>query len=79
MCTATVPATAAQALAMVESALGFLAAQDAADLSAQAAADQLRALERHDAIQAAVRARLLQVFDAQDGHLPTGSAAPGPG
>ncbi len=84
MCTATVPATAAQALAMLESAaalqesaLGFLAVQDPAArdpaaLPAPVAADRLRALERHDAIQAAVRARLLQVFDAQDGHLADG-------
>jgi Domain of unknown function (DUF222) len=72
MCPTTVPATAAEALGMVESALGFLAAQDPAVLPAQAAADQLRILERHDAIQAAVRARLLQAFDAQDGHLADG-------
>src|SRR5580692_6546264 len=72
MCAATVPATAAEALGMLESALGFLAAEDAADLSGQAAADRLRALERHDAIEAAIRARLLQVFDAQDGHLADG-------
>src|SRR5580704_1725265 len=79
MCTTTVPATAAEALGMLESALGmqesalrFLAAEDTGGLPAQAAADQLRALERHDAIEAAVRARLLQVFDAQDGHLADG-------
>jgi Domain of unknown function (DUF222) len=84
MCTTTVPATTAQALAMLdsaaalqESALGFLAvqdpsAQDPAVLPAQVAADRLRALERHDAIETAVRARLLQVFDAQDGHLADG-------
>jgi hypothetical protein len=79
MCTTTVPATAAEALGMLESAAGaqesalrFLAGQDAAGLPGQAAADQLRALERHDAIEAAVRARLLAVFDAQDGHLADG-------
>jgi hypothetical protein len=79
MCTTTVPATAAEALGMLESALGaqecalrFLAAQDAASLPAPAVADRLRALERTDAIQAAVRARLLAVFDAQDGHLADG-------
>jgi hypothetical protein len=84
MCTTTVPATAAEALAMLESAavlqesaLGFLAvqdpaAQDPALLPAQVAADRLRALERHDAVQAAVRARLLQAFDAQGGHLADG-------
>jgi Domain of unknown function (DUF222) len=84
MCTTAVPATAAQALAMLdsaaalqESALGFLAvqdraAQDPALLPAEVVADRLRALERHDAVEAAVRARLLQVFDAQDGHLADG-------
>ena len=75
----TDPATAAEALAMLESAAGlqesalaFLAAQDAAALPGPAAADQLRALERHGAIEAAVRGRLLAVFDAQDGHLADG-------
>jgi hypothetical protein len=75
----TDPATAAEALALLErgaglqqSVLAFLAAQDAAVLPAQAVADQLRALERHDAIQAAVRGRLLVVFDARDGHLAGG-------
>jgi hypothetical protein len=72
MCTTAVPATAAQALAMLESALGFLAADDVAGLPAQAAADRLRILERADAVEAAVRARLLHVFDAQDGHLADG-------
>jgi len=79
MCTTTVPATAAEALGMLESAAGaqesalrFLAGQDAAGLPAGAAADGLRALERHDAIEAAVRARLLAAFDAQDGHLADG-------
>ena len=79
MCTTTDPATAAEALAMLESALGmqesalgFLAAQDAAALPAPAVADRLRAMERADAVQAALRARLLAVFDAQDGHLADG-------
>jgi Domain of unknown function (DUF222) len=79
MCTTTVPATAAEALAMLESAagmqqsaLGFLAAEDVASLPALAVADRLRALERHDAIEAAVRGRLLVAFDAQDGHLADG-------
>src|SRR3984957_6849590 len=84
MCTTTVPATAAQAPAMLDSAaalqqsaLGFLAVQHPAAkappaLPAEVAADRLRALERHDAVEAAVRARLLQAFDAQDGHLADG-------
>src|SRR5580704_17899492 len=79
MCSTTAPATAAEALAMLESAAGlqesalaFLAAQDTAALPGPAAADQLRAMERHDAIEAAVRGRLLEVFEAQDGHLADG-------
>jgi len=72
MCAGTVPATGAEALAMLESALGFLAAEDAAGLPAQVVADRLRALERHDAVEAALRGRLLEVFDARDGHLADG-------
>ena len=82
MCTTAVPATAAQALAMLDSAAALRSprwgswpssrAQDPAALPAQVAADRLRALERHDAVEAAVRARLLQAFDAQDGHLADG-------
>ena len=72
MCAGTIPATGAEALGMLESALGFLAADDVAGMPAQAVADRLRVLERADAVEAAVRARLLQVFDAQDGHLADG-------
>src|SRR6201998_3177154 len=79
MCTTTGPATAPAAPAMLEpaaglqrSALGFLAAQDAAGLPGPAVADQLRALERTDAVGSALRGRLLEVFDAQDGHLADG-------
>src|SRR5271170_1295546 len=79
MCTTTVPATAAEALGMLESAHGtqqrvlvFLAAQDTAALPAQVAADQLRALERADAAGSAVRGRLLEVFDTGDGYLAGG-------
>src|SRR5580693_7284266 len=60
------------ALGMQQCVLGFLAAQDAAGLPAGAAAGQLRALERADAVGAALRGRLLAVFDAQDGHLADG-------
>ena len=72
MCVGTVPATGAEALGMLESALGFLAGKDAAGMPAQAVADRLRVLERNDAVQAAVRGRLLEAFDAQDAHLADG-------
>src|ERR1700720_2465371 len=72
MCTGTVPPTGAEALAMLESALGFLAAEDPAGMPAEAVADRLRVLERADAVGAAVRGGLLHAFDAQDGYLADG-------
>ena len=79
MCSTTDPATAAEALDMLGSAAGmqeralrFLAAEDAAVLPGRAVADRLRMMERSDAIEAAVRGRLLAVFDAQDGHVADG-------
>src|SRR5579859_1892136 len=72
MCVTTDPATGAEAMAMLESSMRFLAAEDVSGLPAEAAAERLQALERHDAVEAAVRGRLLVVFDAQDGHLADG-------
>jgi hypothetical protein len=74
MCTAAVPASASagDALALAESLLGSLAGQDAAGLPAEVAAEQLRTLERVDAIGAALRGRYLEVFDAQDGPISDG-------
>ena len=60
------------AASMQQCALVFLAGEDAAGLPAPAAADQLRALERTDAVGAALRGRLLAVFDSQDGHVADG-------
>ena len=60
------------AVSMQQCALVFLAGEDAAGLPAPAVADQLRALERTDAVGAALRGRLLEVFDTQDGHLADG-------
>jgi hypothetical protein len=72
MCTAAVPADAGEALGLVESLLGSLAGEDAAGLPAEVAAGRLRALERVDAVGAALRGRYLQVFDAQDGPVADG-------
>jgi uncharacterized protein DUF222 len=72
MSTVAVPASAAEALEMLESAMRFLADADAADMPAEALADCLRALERADAIEAAARGRFLEAFDAKDGHLTDG-------
>jgi hypothetical protein len=65
-------ASAAEALGMLETAAGLLAALDAARMPAEAAAEVLRGMERADAVQAAARGRLMQVFDAKDGHLADG-------
>jgi len=72
MCTAAVPAGSGEALRLVESLLGSLAGEDAAELPAEVVAERLRALERVDAVGAALRGRYLEVFDAQDGPAADG-------
>jgi len=72
MSTVAVPASAAEALEMLESAMEFLADADPADMTAEALADCLRGLERADAVEAAARGRFLEAFDAKDGHLTDG-------
>jgi len=77
----TVPA-GADALAVLESAMASLAATDPAGLPDEEKARRLRVLERVDAIGAAVRGRVLEALDAQDGHLADGlgvEAGPGLG
>jgi hypothetical protein len=51
------PATAADAAAMAQAALGWLAAADAASLTTAEQADCLRALERAGSMHTAARAR----------------------
>ena len=72
MCTAAVPADSSEALGLVESLLGSLAGEDTAELPAEVVAGRLRALERVDAIGAAMRGRYLEAFDARDGHISDG-------
>ena len=72
MCTAAVPASAGEAFGMLESLLGSLAGQDPAGLPAAVVAERLRALERADAVGAALRGRYLDAFDAQDGPVSDG-------
>jgi Domain of unknown function (DUF222) len=67
-----VPASAGEALGMLESALGFLADMDAAGRPTQALAECLQGLERADAVGAAARGRLLAAFDAKDGSVADG-------
>ncbi len=69
MSTVMVPANAAEALGMLESAAGFLADMNAAGMPAQAVAECLQGMEQADAVQAAARGQLLAVFDTQDGSV----------
>ena len=72
MCTAAVPPSASEALEMLQTLLGVLAGQDAAGLPDEVLAEGLRALERVDAVGAALRGRYLEAFDARDGHVADG-------
>jgi Domain of unknown function (DUF222) len=72
MSTVMVPANVAEALGMLESAMGFLAGLDAADMPAEALAECLRGLEHADAVGAAARGGFLAAFDVKDGHLGDG-------
>jgi hypothetical protein len=81
MCTAAAPASAPDALrmlhaglALIRSAAGYLAGDpaDVAGLPAETLAEGLQALECADAAGAAARGRLLEAFDAQDGHVGDG-------
>jgi hypothetical protein len=79
MCAVTAPASAAEALGMLDlalrvqrAALGFLADTDAADMPVSAMAECLHGLEQADAATAAARGQLLAAFDAQDGPVADG-------
>ncbi len=61
---ATVPGGQADELDLLETLMGSLAGTDPAELADEEKARRLRVLERVDAIEAAVRARLLAAFDA---------------
>jgi len=67
-----VPDSAAEALGMLRSAIGFLADTDAVQMPTVALAECLRGLEQADAVAAVARGRFLQAFDAKDGSLADG-------
>jgi hypothetical protein len=58
----------AQALGMLESAMGYLAAADHHQMPAETLADCLRTLERIDAVEAASRGWIIDAFQAQHGY-----------
>jgi len=70
------PATVADAAAMAEAGLAYLAAADTASLTTAEQADCLRALERAGSRHTAARARVLYAFTAQGGYEDDGHGSP---
>ncbi|HEY7011768.1 MAG TPA: DUF222 domain-containing protein, partial [Streptosporangiaceae bacterium] len=70
------PATVAEAAAMAQASLAFLATADTASLTTAEQADCLRALERTESIHTAARARVLYAFTAQAGYEDDGQRGP---
>jgi hypothetical protein len=62
------PASASEAMDMVQAGLSYLAAADAAQLADETQAQILRGLERADAIGTAARASFLSAFTAGKGY-----------
>jgi hypothetical protein len=61
------PASTAEALGMLKSAMGYLAKADATAMAAEVQAQCLQTLEEVDSIEIAARASILQAFDAGKG------------
>jgi hypothetical protein len=77
----TVPASPAfasvsEAMDMVHAGLSYLAAADAAQLTAQTQAECLRRLEQSDAISTAARASFLSVFTTGQGYSADADYSP---
>ena len=70
------PTSTDQALEMLTSALGYLAAADATAMTAEEQARCLRVLERATAIGAAARTSMLSAFTSERAIPPTRSTAP---
>jgi len=70
-----VPASAAQAVAMVQAGLGWLATTDAASMPTAAQAECLRGLERAVSMHTAARSRVLAAFHAQAGYEDDGQGS----
>ena len=70
------PATVADAAAMAEASLAFLASADTGSLTTVEQADCLRALARAESIHTVARARVLYAFSAQAGYEADGHRSP---
>ena len=76
MNTVPAPASTAEALTMLRTAMGYLAAADPAAMSAQAQAECLHTLEQLDAVETAARARILAAFTAGHGYSEDADYSP---
>jgi Domain of unknown function (DUF222) len=74
---AGVPESAADAVAMAQAGLAFLASADMASVPAAVQADCLRALERAGAMHVAAQAQVLSAFAGQRGFEDDGQATAG--
>ena len=70
------PASTAQALGMLESAMGYLSAADATAMAAQTQAQCLQALERVTAMGTAARASVLAAFTSGQGYSADADYSP---
>ena len=70
------PASATEALGMLESALGYLSAADATALAAETQARCLHALERATAVGTAARTSILAAFTAGQGYCADADYSP---
>src|SRR5271157_110617 len=70
------PGSAAEALGMLRSAMGYLAAADATQMAAETQAKCLLALEQLDAIETAARASILAAFTSAQGYSADADYSP---
>jgi hypothetical protein len=70
------PASVTEALGMLTSAMGYLAAADATQMPASVQAECLAGLEQVDAIETAARASILAGFTAGKGYIEDGDYSP---
>jgi hypothetical protein len=76
MSNVTSPASAAEALEMLQSAMGYLAAADATQMAAETQARCLKALESAGAMGTAARASILAAFSSVQGYTGDGCYSP---
>ena len=76
MSAAASPASAAEALGMLRSAMGYLSAADATAMAAETQAQCLLALEQLDAIETAARSSILAAFTSGQGYSADADYSP---